>query len=71
MDRNHDELLRINFNISMPELSCDLATVDIVNFLGVEQANVTKTIRKYRLDGKGWEQDVHDGMNSIILYRIS
>jgi Endoplasmic Reticulum-Golgi Intermediate Compartment (ERGIC) len=35
VDRSrHGELLRINFNMSFPQLSCEFATVDVSDALG-------------------------------------
>jgi hypothetical protein len=36
VDRSkHDEQLRINFNISFPALSCEFATLDVSDALGL------------------------------------
>lgn len=47
MDRSaRNELLKVNFNISFPSLSCEFATVDVSDALGTKRLNLTKTIRK-------------------------
>jgi Endoplasmic Reticulum-Golgi Intermediate Compartment (ERGIC) len=52
VDRSlHGELLRINFNISFPALSCEFATLDISDALGLKRLNLTKTVRKAPIDG--------------------
>ena len=52
VDRSlHGELLRINFNISFPALSCEYATLDISDALGLKRLNLTKTVRKVPIDG--------------------
>ncbi len=44
VDRSaHGELLRINFNISFPALSCEFATLDVSDALG--------TVRRRRICG--------------------
>jgi hypothetical protein len=53
VDRSlHGELLRINFNISFPALSCEFATLDISDALGLKRLNLTKTVRKVPIDGE-------------------
>lgn len=58
MDPKHDDNIRINFNITLPNLSCQFATVDVVNSLGAEQFNITQNIKKYKVDEKGWTQEI-------------
>lgn len=41
-----NELLKINFNISFPALSCEFATLDVSDALGTKRMNLTKTVRK-------------------------
>lgn len=41
-----NELLKINFNVSFPSLSCEFATVDVTDVLGSKRLNLTKTVRK-------------------------
>lgn len=54
IDRSpHGELLRINFNISFPDLSCEFATLDVSDALGTKRLNLTKTVRKVALDARG------------------
>jgi thiol-disulfide isomerase/thioredoxin len=51
VDRSrHGELLRINFNMSFPQLSCEFATVDVSDALGTKRLNLTKTVRKLPID---------------------
>ena len=53
VDRSlHGELLRINFNLSFPALSCEFATLDISDTLGLKRLNLTKTVRKSPIDGE-------------------
>ncbi|KXZ55092.1 hypothetical protein GPECTOR_3g247 [Gonium pectorale] len=47
VDRSpRNELLKVNFNISFPALSCEFATVDVSDSLGTKRLNLTKTVRK-------------------------
>lgn len=51
VDRSRQgELLRINFNISFPALSCEFATLDVSDALGTKRLNLTKTVRKTPID---------------------
>ena len=53
LDRNNDKLLRVNFNITMMDLPCEYATVNVMSvFSGKEHAhtNITQHIQKYTVD---------------------
>ena len=51
VDRSADgELLRINFNLSFPALSCEFASVDVGDALGLNRFNLTKTVFKRSID---------------------
>ena len=53
VDRSVDgELLRINFNVSFPALSCEFASVDVGDALGLTRYNLTKTVFKRAIDTK-------------------
>lgn len=47
-----DTRIRLNFNITMMDLKCDWAMIDIVSALGNAQ-NVTAHVTKWNTDGKG------------------
>lgn len=51
VDQSKDgDLLRVNFNLSFPSLSCEFASVDVNDVLGTARFNLTKTVRKYPID---------------------
>ncbi|KAK4420742.1 protein disulfide isomerase-like 5-4 [Sesamum alatum] len=51
IDKSSDgDLLRIDFNISFPALSCEFASIDVSDVLGTNRLNITKTVRKYSID---------------------
>ncbi|OUS47115.1 Thioredoxin/protein disulfide isomerase [Ostreococcus tauri] len=53
VDRSVDgELLRINFNLSFPALSCEFASVDVGDALGLNRFNLTKTVFKRAIDAE-------------------
>lgn len=46
VDRSaHGDLLRINFNISFPSLSCEFATLDVSDALGTVSGDTTTSKR--------------------------
>lgn len=55
IDTNPDSKVRVNFNITMMDLSCDYAVVDVVSVLGTEQ-NVSSHINKWHVDAEGVRQ---------------
>eukprot|EP00981_Chlorochromonas_danica_P000133 scaffold37_cov172-Ochromonas_danica.AAC.22 len=46
-------LLRINFNITLLDVPCEYAVIDIVDALGTRHDNVTLNINKWPVDAKG------------------
>nr|GMC72467.1 protein disulfide isomerase-like 5-4 [Ipomoea batatas] len=51
VDKSSDgDFLRIDFNLSFPALSCEFASVDVIDVLGTNRLNITKTVRKYSID---------------------
>ncbi|VEU34732.1 unnamed protein product [Pseudo-nitzschia multistriata] len=51
-DHTGDKRLRLNFNITMLDLRCEWAVVDVVSVLGTDQ-NVTAHVTKWDLDADG------------------
>jgi len=47
-----EPVIRVNFNITMMDLRCDWAVVDVVSVLGTEQ-NVTSHITKWEMSAEG------------------
>jgi len=52
LDKSDGQLLRLNFNITMTDLKCDWAVIDVVSVLGTDQ-NVTAHVTKWNIDGDG------------------
>lgn len=73
LDRSDDPRVRLNFNITMMDLNCDFAVVDVVSALGTDQ-NVTSHVTKWRIDADGVRQR-YQGRNKqqkdIQLYDTS
>ncbi|CAI5737965.1 unnamed protein product [Hyaloperonospora brassicae] len=53
MDEELDQTMRINFNITVPDLPCEFASVDVSDMTGTRKHNMTSNIYKIRLDQKG------------------
>jgi len=70
MDRSEDPRIRLNFNITMMDLKCDFAVVDVVSVLGTDQ-NVSAHVTKWQIDAGGVRQR-YQGRNrnqkDIVLY---
>ena len=60
IDPNTDSLLRINFNITVIDMPCEFATIDVVDVLGTRYDNVTKNVNK-------WTVRVLDCVNIHII----
>ena len=52
LDKSDDPRIRLNFNITMTDLRCDWAVIDVVSVLGTDQ-NVTAHVTKWNIDGNG------------------
>ena len=57
IDRSYDTQLRINFNITVLDLPCEYAVIDVVDVLGTRTNNVTKNINKWQIDSEGVRQN--------------
>jgi Endoplasmic Reticulum-Golgi Intermediate Compartment (ERGIC) len=50
---SHTLQLRIQFNVTMLDLPCEYAAVDVLDVLGTNRVNVTKAIDKWSLSADG------------------
>jgi len=62
IDPNTDTLLRINFNITVMDMPCEFAMVDVVDVLGTRYENVTKNVNKWQVDENGVRRN-YEGRN--------
>lgn len=62
IDPNTDSLLRINFNITVMDIPCEFAIIDVVDVLGTRKDNITKNINKWQVDAKGIKRN-YEGRN--------
>jgi hypothetical protein len=53
IDRASDPQLRINFNITVFDLPCEFAVIDVVDVLGTRTSNLTKNVNKWNIDADG------------------
>lgn len=60
IDSSQDQKLRVNFDITMPGLPCEYASVDVTNLYGGNDSFiVTKDIGKWRTDENGTRREFH------------
>lgn len=59
LDTNGEEHIRINFNVTMLDLACEFAAVDIVDVLGTNTMSVTKNVDKWSIDERGQRTTFH------------
>lgn len=62
LDPNTENLLRVNFNITVLDLPCEYAVIDVVDVLGTRTENVTVNINKWQVDEKGLRRN-YEGRN--------
>lgn len=62
IDPNTDSLLRINFNITVMDIPCEYAIIDVIDVLGTRKDNITKNINKWQVDAKGVKRN-YEGRN--------
>lgn len=62
MDELHNTQMRINFNITMHDLACEYASVDLYDTIGTNKQNVTTNVEKWQLDEDG-NRRMYQGRN--------
>jgi hypothetical protein len=62
IDPNTDSLLRINFNITVMDIPCEFAVIDVIDTLGTRKDNITKNINKWQVDSSGVRRN-YEGRN--------
>lgn len=62
IDSNTEPQLRINFNITVLDMPCEFATIDVIDVLGTRNQNVTKNMNKWQVDANGIRQK-YEGRN--------
>ena len=63
VDPNTESQLRINFNITLLDMPCEFATIDVVDVLGTRNENVTLNINKWQVDEMGIRR-TYEGRNT-------
>eukprot|EP01040_Poterioochromonas_malhamensis_P004184 gene4183-4478_t len=66
IDPNTDSLLRINFNITLLDMPCEYAVIDVVDILGTRNDNVTVNVNKWQVDENGIRRG-YEGRNPTQL----
>ena len=71
LDTSKVSQVRVDFNITLMDLRCDFANINVVSFLGTEQ-NVTKNIERFHIEGGGVDEQVrshgHSPKQDVILH---
>ena len=62
IDPRMESLLQINFNVTLMEIPCEFAMVDVVDVLGTRKDNITKNIDRWQIDDAG-DIRVYEGRN--------
>jgi len=62
LDRSNIPKIQVNFNISLLDLRCDYATINVVSVLGNEQ-NITKDISRRPLSEGGFHTSTHTAVH--------
>mmetsp|Transcript_18103 Transcript_18103/g.23814 ORF Transcript_18103/g.23814 Transcript_18103/m.23814 type:complete len:461 (-) Transcript_18103:301-1683(-) len=64
LDSSQDAKLRINFNITMLDVPCEFASVDVLDVLGTNRLNVSSNIERWHLNTEG-ERKMFMGRNKV------
>jgi thiol-disulfide isomerase/thioredoxin len=62
IDSNSDNHLMINFNITVLDMPCEYATIDVIDVLGTRTQNISKNIHKWQVDESGIRRN-YEGRN--------
>lgn len=68
MDEALDQTLQINFNITVPDLRCEFASLDVSDLTGTRRHNMTTDIYKIRIDAKNRMIGMANSVQSIPKY---
>jgi protein disulfide-isomerase-like protein len=63
IDVNADQLLQLNFNVTLFDVHCDFVSVDVWDTLGTNLQNVTTDINKWNLNEEGSVEKFHGRHN--------
>jgi thiol-disulfide isomerase/thioredoxin len=63
IDSTSTNQLRINFNITLLDMPCEFATIDVVDVLGTRTQNVTKNVNSWQVDSAGLRKR-YEGRNT-------
>jgi len=59
IDVNAEQLLQVNFNVTLYDVHCEFVSVDVWDTLGTNMQNVTKDINKWNLNQEGSVEKFH------------
>lgn len=70
LDPNTDNLLRINFNITVLDVPCEYAVIDVVDVLGTRTDNLTVNVNKWQVDANGLRRNYEGSARSLYSTEI-
>lgn len=62
IDTNTENTLMINFNITVLDMPCEYATIDVADVLGTKKQNISRNIHKWQVDAQGIRRN-YEGRN--------
>jgi len=71
IDSNQDSLLRINFDVHMLDMGCDHLSVGVWDAFGTDKQNITKNVKKQRIDHMGEDKGHQYTDDEIIELEFS
>ncbi|CAH0487931.1 unnamed protein product [Peronospora farinosa] len=66
MDEHQEDRLRVNFNVSLLNVPCTVASVDLEDYMGQRFTNLTRHIRHFRLATDGKTNEVQR-TNEVVI----
>uniref|UniRef100_M4BE25 Thioredoxin domain-containing protein n=2 Tax=Hyaloperonospora arabidopsidis (strain Emoy2) TaxID=559515 RepID=M4BE25_HYAAE len=66
LDEHQEDRLRVNFNVSLFNVPCAVASVDLEDFMGQQFTNLTRHIRHFRLATDSETMQVHR-MDEVVI----
>ncbi|CAI5729092.1 unnamed protein product [Hyaloperonospora brassicae] len=66
LDEHQEDRLRVNFNVSLLDVPCAVASVDLEDYMGQRFTNLTRHIRHFRLATDAKTNEVHR-MDEVVI----
>lgn len=69
-DGRREDLIRVNFNITLERIPCPYVSIELHNSVGTHRTNITKNISKFKIKTKGSVQATIERMQHVEPARI-